>query len=195
VDFNGRRRDSSLDPPNDTASAPEEVPRHDELAEVSSGEQQSATENHARCSHSCEWRTREADSTLTRTLPFGYNKGDLLQALPPRQILVQVVEWFNVTFHHWIPFLHKAKCEAEVQKETINPELAPVLHALVAVVLPRLDVVSVGIDHGEIHRQARESRSLALQYAVTTASLQSLQSLLVLVFEQVSLICSLGDVS
>ena len=139
-----------------------------------------------RCSHDCERRARTSNADLGCSPSLHHDHNSMLQALPPHEILVQVVKSFNLTFHHWIPFLHKAKCEAQLREPQVEPELAPVLHAMTAVVLPRLDTSGPYMDHAQIHRQCSISRHFALQYAVTTATLRSLQALLILVFEQVS---------
>lgn len=140
-----------------------------------------------KCSHGCERRTRAEASGQVGSFRFNTNdRNSLVQALPARDILIQVVDFFCNSFHHWIPFLHKGRCQAEVRQTNLNPEFAPILHALVAVVLPLLDGTDRPMNHENIHRQTRVSKNLALQYSVTNANLQSLQALLILVFQQVS---------
>ena len=171
----------------DIATRSQNVPRTNQ----SNGDEQNTgiDMDPSRCFHGCEKQSRKAMASGSGIAQGNAQDAeDLLQALPTRELFRRVVDYFCQSFHHWIPFLHKAKCQMEVQQIDLDPELAPVLHALVAVVLPRLAHKTVDFTHDQLHRQTRISRDLALQYAMTNANLQSLQALLILVFEQVSVV-------
>jgi hypothetical protein len=138
-----------------------------------------------RCSHTCERRARAQEAGIFPSWSSVVRVEDLLQTLPSPQILIRVVDYYCVSLHHWMPYLHKARCQDAVRKTEIDPDFLPILHALVAVVLPRMSTAAQYPDHDEMHRQVGRSRHLALQYSMSHANLQSLQALLLLVFEQV----------
>lgn len=166
---------------------PEEASENTPNEDVETGWNELAIEQATSCSHCCERSARKTESDEVGIIPLGTSdQNGLVEALPAREILIQIVDHFCISFHHWIPFLHKAKCQAEVQRAEISPNFAPILHALVAVVLPRMSELGPRMDHEQIHRQTRVSKNLALQFSVMNASLRSLQTLLILVFEQVS---------
>lgn len=110
----------------------------------------------------------------------------LSRSLPSREILVEVVDYFCRSFHHWIPFLHKARWQQEARKQSLSGDLLLVFHAAVAVVLPHLATIKEQIGFEEAQNRARDSRELVMRYAMREISLQSLQSLVILVFEDVS---------
>lgn len=140
----------------------------------------------SRCSHLCEQASRNVRNEYQNTFEAGNEDEDhLLRALPPQEVLEMVVDYFCTSFHHWIPYLHKAKTRSRVKDNDLGVDVAPILHALVAIVLPRLGEADLKMTHGQIHQQTRLSRNLALQYSVLNANLQSLQTLVLLIFEQV----------
>ncbi|KIX05711.1 uncharacterized protein Z518_03683 [Rhinocladiella mackenziei CBS 650.93] len=111
---------------------------------------------------------------------------NLMQGLPPRAVLVKIVDYFCLSFHHWIPFLHKARSQAEVRRRELTADFVLVLHALVAVVLPHLDVEDVQMEVGAVRHQMKTSRDLVMQHAMDNMSLQGLQALVILVFDDLN---------
>lgn len=129
-----------------------------------------------------------SDFALASSSGFGVEyreESDLLQALPSQHLLVQVVDFFCGSFHHWIPFLHKTRYQSLVRASQATARVGPVLHAIVAVGLPRLAMEDLNLSDEAVKDQIRASYGIALQYSVTHATLESLQALMILVFAKV----------
>jgi hypothetical protein len=129
---------------------------------------------------------RKADQlSLTPSLHFPHNE-DVTQCLPSQDILIELVDQFCLSFHHWIPYLHKARSQNEVRKPTISPKFNIVLHAIVATGLRRLNNKNPLLSDGDLNKQITVSKMLVMRQAMSEVSLEGLQALLFLVFDDVS---------
>jgi len=106
--------------------------------------------------------------------------------LPSQPLLEKVVDYFCVTFHHWVPCLHKDRLQKSVRRGVRDPALDLVLHALIAANLRHMDPNVLFLDQDQIQRQTRVSRYIVENFAMKTVSLESLQALIMIVFDYVS---------
>lgn len=104
--------------------------------------------------------------------------------LPSTNILLQVVDFFCRSFHHWIPFLHKRQWRQQVEHQELSNSDLIVLHAAVAVTLPHLRRRNSQLLIDQESLGAR-SRTIVLQTAMTHMTLQSTQALIILIFDNV----------
>jgi hypothetical protein len=108
---------------------------------------------------------------------------DIAQHLPPRPLLEKVADFFCVSFHHWIPYIHKQRLQTRVRQGAHEPGLDLVLHALVAVALRHMDPNVLFLDSDQVHQQTRISRMIVETRALHDVTIESLQALVFLVFD------------
>jgi hypothetical protein len=114
---------------------------------------------------------------------------DIAIYLPDQSVLAKIVDFFCVSFHHWIPYIHKQRLQTRVRQGVHNPGFDLVLHALVAVGMRHLSPSILCLDHTQIEQQIRTSRSIVENLAIQTVSVESLQALILIVFDHVSYPC------
>jgi hypothetical protein len=112
---------------------------------------------------------------------------DLAQHLPPQPLISKVVDFFTTSFHHWIPYLHKQRLQDKVSESICSNGLLLVLHALVAVSLRHMDPNVLFLDNDQIRRQSSISRIIVETHAIRSVSVESLQALVFIVFDYVSI--------
>lgn len=118
---------------------------------------------------------------------FATEELDLAQHLPPQSVLLKVVDYFTTSFHHWIPYLHKKRLHDKVSEGVCSNGLLLVLHALVAVALRHMDPNILFMDREQIQRQSSVSRIIVETHAIRSVSIESLQALIFIVFDYVSI--------
>lgn len=128
-----------------------------------------------------------ADSVFATSL-LELENVDIAEHLPSQRLLVSLVEYFCTSFHHWIPYLHKKRLCDTVTGTRLEARSDLVLHALVAVTLRHMDRQSLDMEEDEILRQTKISRFIVETLALRTMSLESLQALVMIVFDRVSAI-------
>ncbi|PSK46584.1 hypothetical protein B9Z65_5552 [Elsinoe australis] len=103
-------------------------------------------------------------------------------ALPAREIVIELVDYFCLSFHHWIPFVNKPRLRANVRKDIWSPALHHLLHAIVAGCLPHVDASAFEL-RGNVQDVIEQCRSMVLQRAIAELSVESLQSLVIIVLD------------
>lgn len=106
--------------------------------------------------------------------------------LPTSKILLDLIDCFCQSFHHWIPFLHKAHWKRQIETSTFKQEDIIILHAVIAVTLPHIRHEDLPL-RSQLGTQKIHSRNLVLETAMTQMTLQTTQALLILVFNDVSI--------
>ncbi|KAG8628926.1 hypothetical protein KVT40_002791 [Elsinoe batatas] len=104
------------------------------------------------------------------------------KTLPPADIVHMLVDYFCVSFHHWIPFVNKPRIKAKAREAVWSPGLQLLLHAIVAACLPHVDPDHLSVGRPVEHVVA-ECRDVVMRNAIGELSIASLQSLVVLVFD------------
>jgi hypothetical protein len=131
-------------------------------------------------------RKRCLEQSLTESL-LDLEFEEIFNYLPSQPLLLKLVDYFCVTFHHWIPYLHKKRLRTSVINLSRDPQLCLVLHALVAATLRHLDRALSFMDADQIAHQTRISRFIAETFALRNVSLESLRALIIVVFDYVSI--------
>jgi hypothetical protein len=114
-------------------------------------------------------------------LPF--EDVDIAQYLPSQPLLEKIADFFCISFHHWIPYIHKARLQTRVRQGCQDPGHVLVLHALVAVALRHMDHNVIYLDNDQIVQQTRVSRMIVETHAMRNVTIESLQALIFLVFD------------
>lgn len=110
---------------------------------------------------------------------------DLGDYLPSQPLLLKLVDYFCVTFHHWIPFVNKQRLRTSVCNPSRGSCLDLVLHALVAATLRHVDRSVLFLDEDQVVHQTKLSRFLVEHLALKNTSIESLQALIIIVFDYV----------
>ncbi|KAJ4295528.1 hypothetical protein N0V90_007541 [Kalmusia sp. IMI 367209] len=108
---------------------------------------------------------------------------EIADYLPSQPLLIKVAEYFCTSFHHWIPYVHKQRLCDTVTGARLEGRSDLVLHALVAVTLRHMDQQVTYMDHDEILHQTKISRFIVETLALRNMSLESLQALIMIVFD------------
>jgi hypothetical protein len=113
---------------------------------------------------------------------------DLSQHLPDQPLLEKIAEFFCISFHHWIPYIHKQRLQKRVREGLRDARFDLFLHALVAVTLRHMSPDMIFLDKDQIQQQVATSRSTVEVQAIRHVSVESLQALILVVFDHVSVI-------
>ena len=124
---------------------------------------------------------------------FDLGATDISQYLPKRSVLIEVAEFFCVSFHHWIPFIHKQRLQERVRRGDHSPSFDLVLHALVAVAFGHINSDLLSLDTDALLQQARISRLIVESQATRVLSIEGLQAIILIVFDDVSLVTILKE--
>jgi hypothetical protein len=111
---------------------------------------------------------------------------DLSQHLPDQPILAKIAEFFCVSFHHWRPYLHKQRLQTRVREGPRDAGFELFLHALVAVALRHMSPNTVLLDKDQVRKQIAISQSIVEVQSIRHVSVESLQALILVVFDHVS---------
>lgn len=117
---------------------------------------------------------------------FTLEETDIAHHLPSQPLLAKIADFFCISFHHWIPYIHKARLQTRVREGVRYAGFDLVLHALVAVVLRHMDPSEVFLDPDQVRQQIKVSRMIVETYAIREVSIESLQALIFIVFDYVS---------
>lgn len=116
---------------------------------------------------------------------FELDDQDIAQYLPSQPLLSKVADFFCISFHHWIPYIHKQRLQTRVREGVRYAGFDLVLHALVAVVLRHMNPSEIFLDPDQIRQQTKISRMIVETYATRDVSVESLQALIFVVFDHV----------
>jgi hypothetical protein len=103
--------------------------------------------------------------------------------LPSQAVISKLVDYFCVTFHHWIPYLHKKRLQTRAGNGSRDPHLDLILHAVVAASIRHLDRNVLYLDDDQVLHQIKVSRFIVETYALKDVSLTSLRALIIIVFD------------
>lgn len=129
---------------------------------------------------------RKLDDAQPLSWSFEPDENNLLQYLPDQQVLCKVVEFFCISYHHFVPFIHKQRLKTRVREGVHSGGLDLLLHALVATTLRHMDPNLLFLDRDQIEQQIKVSRAIVETKSLQDVTIESLQSLILIVFNHVS---------
>ncbi|KAH7396780.1 fungal-specific transcription factor domain-containing protein [Phaeosphaeria sp. MPI-PUGE-AT-0046c] len=129
---------------------------------------------------------RKFDQTHIETWPLGLDDVDVSQHLPNQTILLRIAEFFCISFHHWIPCIHKQRLQTRVQQGVHDAGFDLVLHAIVCVSLRHMSQEVLFLDHDQIKEQIRRSRLIVETMSIRSCTKESLQALILVVFDHLN---------
>jgi hypothetical protein len=111
---------------------------------------------------------------------------DLSQQLPSQPVLCKVIDFFCISKHHWVPYLHKKRLQTRIREGVHSVGLDLLLHALVATTLRHMDPNELFLDPDQVERQIGVSHTIVGARSLQDVTIESLQSLVLIVFDYVS---------
>ncbi|KAF2449125.1 hypothetical protein P171DRAFT_404127 [Karstenula rhodostoma CBS 690.94] len=131
-------------------------------------------------------RKRKLEEPVFATALLELEGIEIADHLPSKPLLVKTAEYFCISFHHWIPYLHKQRlCDTAMgTRDEFRSDL--VLHGLVAVSLRHMDRQVICMDEDEVLRQTKVSRFIVETLAMKSMSIESLQALILIIFDYLS---------
>lgn len=129
---------------------------------------------------------RKLDHAQPPYWPFDLDDVDSSHHLPEQPLLCKVVEFFCTSFHHWIPYIHKQRLQNRVREGFQSAGFDLLLHAMVVTTLRHMDPNVLFLDRDQVKRQVKISRSVVEARSIQDVSVESLQALILVVFDHVS---------
>lgn len=111
---------------------------------------------------------------------------DLTAILPP-EVMDELVDFYYVNIHPWIPVLHVAKFRERMRSTEHRPRVACILHAIIAV-CARFSQSEFLQNEDFKTRIAEKSRQKVILDSTESFSVENLQALVIIAFETVGII-------
>ncbi|KAF2269998.1 hypothetical protein CC78DRAFT_550367 [Lojkania enalia] len=103
-------------------------------------------------------RKRKIDHKSLVNSVLELNAIDIANYLPSQPLLQKLVDYFCISFHHWIPYLHKQRLQTSASAGSRSAGLNFVFHSLVAATLRHINREDLFLDEDEVLQQTRISR-------------------------------------
>lgn len=103
---------------------------------------------------------------------------------PPDEIMNELVDFYHVNIHPWIPILHMSKFRERMRLADERPRITCVLHAIIAVCI-RLSRNEYLPDEETKSQIAEKSRQRVILDSTESFSIENLQALVIIAFETV----------
>ncbi|PGH17460.1 hypothetical protein AJ79_01060 [Helicocarpus griseus UAMH5409] len=148
--------------------------------------QNGSVDSHCSCSDGSnrpQKRQRiEVDQTRDEGLQFLEDEEDSYY-LPSKTVMDAVVDTYFLVIHPWIPMLHQSRFRQRLSDANKKSNLAVILHAMTAAALPHIsdniqEMVPSGIDAA-----IRKSRHAVILTAMDNLSVENLQALIIIAFD------------
>ncbi|KAK1969242.1 hypothetical protein LY78DRAFT_630224 [Colletotrichum sublineola] len=138
--------------------------------------------------HNQPRKRRRVDSCGNPNIDLAFPLEDLeniTTSLPPADLLEDIINvHFNV-IQPWIPILHETQFRRRVHDPEQLPRLVVVLHAMLVAALRYVDNPETRPSAQEIERRAVHSRNIVILNAMDQLSVENLQALIILAFNDI----------
>jgi hypothetical protein len=118
-------------------------------------------------------------------LPLKEDLVDITTSLPPADILEETINVYFEFVQPWIPIIHETQFRRRVHNPEELPHLVVILHAIVTAAIRFVDP-SVAMSADEVEKVTRQSRNFVTLTAMEKLSVENLQALIILAFNDVS---------
>ncbi|OLN92832.1 putative transcriptional regulatory protein C530.05-like protein 11 [Colletotrichum chlorophyti] len=174
------------------AVTPEGVPDHAVLSPSTSSSSRRYTVDGLEIvshPHNQPRKRRRVDSCGNPNIDLAFPLEDLeniTTSLPPPDLLEDIINiHFNI-IQPWIPILHETQFRRRVHDPEQLPRLVVVLHAMVVAALRFVDNPETRLSAQEVERRMLRSRNIVVLNAMDHLSVENLQALVILAFNDVS---------
>lgn len=119
------------------------------------------------------------------SLPLKEDLVDITTSLPPADVLEETINVYFEFVQPWIPIIHETQFRRRIHNPEELPHLVVVLHAMVTAAIRFVDP-SVAMSADEVEKVTRQSRNFVTLTAMEKLSVENLQALIILAFNDVS---------
>lgn len=136
-------------------------------------------------------KRRRIDSCGNPKIELALPLEDLLDTttnLPSPELLEKVVTAYFINIQPWIPILHETRFRARVHDPEQRTRLIIVIHAIIVAAIRFAHPETHGLSAIEVESQTRTSRSIVVLNAMDSLSVENLQALTIIAFDDVSLL-------
>lgn len=112
---------------------------------------------------------------------------DDLTVILPLEVMTELVDFYYVNIHPWIPVLHVAKFRERMRSPEHRPRVTCILHAIIAV-CARFSQSEFLKDEDFKTRIAEKSRQKVILDSTESFSIENLQALVIIAFETVGIL-------
>ncbi|KAK0368872.1 hypothetical protein CLIM01_13767 [Colletotrichum limetticola] len=138
--------------------------------------------------HNQPRKRRRVDSCGNPNIDLAFPLEDLeniTTSLPPPELLEDIINiHFNI-IQPWIPILHETQFRRRVHDPEQLPRLVVVLHAMVVAALRFVDNSEIRLSALEVERRTSRSRNIVILNAMDHLSVENLQALVILAFNDI----------
>ncbi|KAM9877519.1 hypothetical protein VDGL01_08356 [Verticillium dahliae] len=157
---------------------------------VSQGSSRIAVDGHAFSAESPgrPRKRRRVDSCGNPTIELTFALEDLENIctnLPPPALLEDVINAYFGLIQPWIPMIHETQFRARIHDPGQLPGLVVLLHAMVVAALRFVDSAGIGLPQAELKTRATRSRNIVMLTAMDHLSVENLQALLIVAFNDI----------
>lgn len=135
-------------------------------------------------------KRRRIDSCGNPKIELALPLDDLLDAttsLPPSELLENIVTAYFINVQPWIPILHETRFRARVHDPEQRTRLVIVIHAIIVAAIRFAHPEAHGLSTTDVESQTRKSRSIVVLNAMDSLSVEHLQALTIIAFDDVSI--------
>ncbi|KAK7219937.1 hypothetical protein V2G26_007940 [Clonostachys chloroleuca] len=117
--------------------------------------------------------------------PFEDELENITTSLPPPALLEEVINIYFDIIQPWIPILHETQFRSRVLNPEDLPHLIVILHAIVVAALRFVDDPAIKLSAEGVERQTAKSRNFVILTSMDSLSVESLQSLTIIAFNDI----------
>lgn len=133
-------------------------------------------------------KRRRLDSCGNPNIDLHLPLEDLVDAssnLPPAELLEDIVNVYFTKIQPWIPVLHETLFRARMHDADQLPALVVIIHAMVVAAIRFAQPETHGLSFQDIECWAKRSRSIVVLTAMDSLSVENLQALIIIAFDDV----------
>lgn len=135
-------------------------------------------------------KRRRVDSCGNPNIELQLPLEDLLDAsscLPAPDLLENTVDAYFNKIQPWIPILHETRFRSRMLDPDQRPHLIVIIHAMVVAAIRFARHEAHGLSAADVEAKVKRSRSIVVLNAMDSLSVENLQALIIIAFDDVSL--------
>lgn len=135
-------------------------------------------------------KRRRIDSCGNPKIELSLPLDDLVNAttaLPPSELLDDIITTYFINVQPWIPILHETRFRARVHDPEQWNRLVIVIHAIVVAAIRFAHPEAHGLSATDVAFHTRTSRNIVVLNAMDSLSVENLQALTIIAFDDVSI--------
>lgn len=135
----------------------------------------------------------ETEPLPKRQMTISYPVSSLTESLFSPSFLEIISKPYFSKIHAWIPCVHQSRFEGRLKDPTESPKLRALVNAMVSSTVKHLSASELGMKPDELSDLETRARTMAVQHAMESLSVENLQALIILTFDQVGFMTNTYD--